>query len=185
MVINPIVGVYIPSIRIPIKRWDDHPQYCDFWRWHISYQQIFEVLGKVGSVAYNHPICSIHRLYTRYILPARVMYLYTPHHLLPEPEKSIDHMYISGPPPSQQTYVSYKNSGIYRVSRTFGPLDFVAAPACSGIVPEPFCNGKNWQTEKLNPYGESLPGCLRKKQFCRFSVCCCSGLFRNSSGTFL
>ena len=28
--INPIVGVYIPIIRIPIKRWDDHPQYCDF-----------------------------------------------------------------------------------------------------------------------------------------------------------
>ena len=26
MVINPIVGVYIPIIRIPIKRWDDHPQ---------------------------------------------------------------------------------------------------------------------------------------------------------------
>ena len=26
MVINPIVGVYIPMIRIPIKRWDDHPQ---------------------------------------------------------------------------------------------------------------------------------------------------------------
>ena len=24
--INPIVGVYIPIIRIPIKRWDDHPQ---------------------------------------------------------------------------------------------------------------------------------------------------------------
>ena len=69
--------------------------------------------------------------------------LYNPHHLLPEPEKSIDHMYISGPPPSQQTYVSYKNSGIYSVSRTFGPLDFVVAPACSGIVPEPFCNGKN------------------------------------------
>ena len=33
--INPIVGVYIPIIRIPIKRWDDHPQYCDFWPWHI------------------------------------------------------------------------------------------------------------------------------------------------------
>ena len=28
--LNPIVGVYIPIIRIPIKRWDDHPQYCDF-----------------------------------------------------------------------------------------------------------------------------------------------------------
>ena len=26
MIINPIVGVYIPIIRIPIKRWDDHPQ---------------------------------------------------------------------------------------------------------------------------------------------------------------
>ena len=23
-------GLYIPIIRIPIKRWDDHPQYCDF-----------------------------------------------------------------------------------------------------------------------------------------------------------
>ena len=27
MVINPIIGFYIPIIRIPIKRWDDHPQY--------------------------------------------------------------------------------------------------------------------------------------------------------------
>ena len=35
MVINPIVGVYIPIIRIPIKRWDDHPQYSDFWPWHM------------------------------------------------------------------------------------------------------------------------------------------------------
>ena len=35
MVINSIVGVYIPIVRIPIKRWDDHPQYSDFWPWHI------------------------------------------------------------------------------------------------------------------------------------------------------
>ena len=38
---------------------------------------------------------------------------------------------------------------------------------CSGIVPEPFCNEKN---EKLNPYGESFPGCLWNKQFFSFSV---------------
>ena len=31
------VGVYIPIIRIPIKRWDDHPQYCDFWPWHMCF----------------------------------------------------------------------------------------------------------------------------------------------------
>ena len=35
MVINPIVGVYIPIIRIPYERRDDHPQYSDFWPWHI------------------------------------------------------------------------------------------------------------------------------------------------------
>ena len=29
---------------------------------------------------------------------------------------------------------------------------------------------KNWKTEKLNPYGESLPGSLWKKQFFSFSV---------------
>ena len=33
--LNPIVGVYIPIIRIPIKRWHDHPQYSDFWPWHM------------------------------------------------------------------------------------------------------------------------------------------------------
>ena len=32
MVINPIVGVYIPIIRIPY----DHPQYKEFRPWHIS-----------------------------------------------------------------------------------------------------------------------------------------------------
>ena len=45
MVINPIVGVYIPITRIPIKRWDDHTQPWHIWntwkqnakcRWHIS-----------------------------------------------------------------------------------------------------------------------------------------------------
>ena len=30
MVINLIVGVYVPIIRIPIKRWDGHPQYKEF-----------------------------------------------------------------------------------------------------------------------------------------------------------
>ena len=35
MVINPIVGVYIPIIGIPYSRLDDHPQYSDFWPWHI------------------------------------------------------------------------------------------------------------------------------------------------------
>ena len=43
--------------------------------------------------------------------------------------------------------VSGKNS--------FADFQFVAAPAYSGIVPEPFC-----KTEKLKNYGESLPGCL-------------------------
>ena len=34
--INPIVRVYrAPMIRIPMKRWDDHPQYSDFWPWHM------------------------------------------------------------------------------------------------------------------------------------------------------
>lgn len=27
VVINPVVGVYIPIVRIPCYRWDDHPQY--------------------------------------------------------------------------------------------------------------------------------------------------------------
>ena len=44
----------------------------------------------------------------------------------------------------------------------------------SEIVPE---------TEKLNPYGESLPGSLWKKQFFSFSVLV-PEVFRNSSGTF-
>ena len=35
MVINPIIGFYIPNIRIPFKRWDDHPQYKEFRPWHI------------------------------------------------------------------------------------------------------------------------------------------------------
>ena len=35
MVINPIVGVYIPIIGIPYSRLDDHSQYSDFWPWHI------------------------------------------------------------------------------------------------------------------------------------------------------
>ena len=35
MVINPIVGVYIPTIRIPYYRWDDHPWYSVFWPWHM------------------------------------------------------------------------------------------------------------------------------------------------------
>ena len=36
----------------------------------------------------DHPIGSIYRLYTGYILPSRG--LYNPCHLLPEPEQSID-----------------------------------------------------------------------------------------------
>ena len=39
------------------------------------------------------------------------------------------------------------------------------------------------ETEKLNPYGESLPGSLWKKQFFSFSVLV-PEVFRNSSGTF-
>ncbi len=35
MVINPIVGVYIPIIRIPIKRWDDHPQKSKVIKWEV------------------------------------------------------------------------------------------------------------------------------------------------------
>ena len=46
MVINPIVGVYIPIIRIPIKRWDDHPQYCDFWPWHIWVRCFIQAEGE-------------------------------------------------------------------------------------------------------------------------------------------
>ena len=33
--INPIVGVYIPTKRIPYERWDDHPQYKEFRPWHV------------------------------------------------------------------------------------------------------------------------------------------------------
>ena len=35
MVINPIVGVYMPIPRIPYYRWDDHPEYREFRPWHI------------------------------------------------------------------------------------------------------------------------------------------------------
>ena len=35
MVINPIVGVYIPIIRIPIKGGMTIPKKRDFWPWHI------------------------------------------------------------------------------------------------------------------------------------------------------
>ena len=35
MVINPIIGVYIPIIRIPYQGWDNHPQYKEFRLWHI------------------------------------------------------------------------------------------------------------------------------------------------------
>ena len=34
MVINPVVGVCIPTIRIP-WRWDEHSLYSDFWPWHM------------------------------------------------------------------------------------------------------------------------------------------------------
>ena len=41
--INPIVGLYIPIIRISIKRCDDHPPTKrDFWPWH---KWIFKVSG--------------------------------------------------------------------------------------------------------------------------------------------
>ena len=49
----------------------------------------------------------------------------------------------------------------------------------SGTFPE--TKLKNWKTEKLFFYGESLPGCLWKKQFFSFSVLL-TELFRNISG---
>ena len=49
-----------------------------------------------------------------------------------------------------------------------------------GTLPEHF-RRQNWKTEKLFFYGESLPGCLWKKQFFSFSVLL-TELFRNISG---
>ena len=54
MVINPIVGVYIPTIRIPYLRWDDHPQYKEFRPWliylnHGSYPGSFTLFTSVRA----------------------------------------------------------------------------------------------------------------------------------------
>ena len=49
-----------------------------------TYSTDFSGSCKRWYVAYNHPIGSIYRLYTRYILPPGGWY--SPDHLLPEPE---------------------------------------------------------------------------------------------------
>ena len=54
-------------------------------------------------MAYNHPIGSIYRLYTGYILLSRGLYI--PYHLLPEPAKTIEYVV------KQQTAKVYLNSG--------------------------------------------------------------------------
>ena len=41
MVINPIVGVYIPIIRIPIKGGMTIPNIANFWPWHIFHAPLF------------------------------------------------------------------------------------------------------------------------------------------------
>ncbi len=66
MVTNPIGGVYIPIIRIPIKRWDDHPQYCDFWPWHI-YDYVYVILHRLYIYIYISWYYMIY-LYTCWIL---------------------------------------------------------------------------------------------------------------------
>ena len=49
------------------------------------------------------------------------------------------------------------------------------------VVPALFCI----KTEKLNPYGESLPGYLcKRKQFFSFQCFAAPEMFRSSSGTF-
>ena len=64
-----------------------------------------------------------------------------------------------------------------------GKISFSVFQFClrnsSGTFPE--TKLKNWKTEKLFFYGESLPGCLWKKQFFSFSVLL-TELFRNISG---
>ena len=52
MVINPIVAVDIPIIRIPYWRWDDHPQDKEFWPWDTCWIKVGWWRGHcdVGSV---------------------------------------------------------------------------------------------------------------------------------------
>ena len=47
MVINLVVGVYIPIIRIPHERWDDHPQYKEL----ISVQEFFHEVSAMCACA--------------------------------------------------------------------------------------------------------------------------------------
>ncbi len=53
--IDPIVGVYIPSIRIPYYRWDGHPQYNEFRPWlmwnrpNVAGRRIGRDVGEVGN----------------------------------------------------------------------------------------------------------------------------------------
>ena len=59
MVINPIVGVFVPIIRIPIKRWGDHPQYSDFWPWHkwINTPDIYQGKSLENQLKYVGWLC--------------------------------------------------------------------------------------------------------------------------------
>ena len=50
MVINPIVGVYIPIIRIPYSRLDDHTQYKEFRPWLKSWWAIKPYHKKSGQI---------------------------------------------------------------------------------------------------------------------------------------
>ena len=56
--LNPIVGVYMPIIRIPYQRWDDHPQYNEFGPW-LTYFPQFDVLTCSLEHQLNFPSLSI------------------------------------------------------------------------------------------------------------------------------
>lgn len=45
MVINPMIGVYLPTIRIPYQGWENHPQYKEFRLWRILGGIQFDVLS--------------------------------------------------------------------------------------------------------------------------------------------
>ena len=57
MVINLIVGVYMPIIRMPYWRWDDHPQYKEFRLWHIYYSCLIRAF--IREVKIKRPILGI------------------------------------------------------------------------------------------------------------------------------
>ena len=55
--LNPIVGVYIPIIRIPHQRLDDHPQYKEFRPWLICIYNNFSLIAGFESSQWVRIFC--------------------------------------------------------------------------------------------------------------------------------